>query len=119
MFKACPFCDHIWHSREEFLSDDALILEGYQAHFDDALQGLFLFTHDIAGCGTTLATEVSQFVDLWHEQVIHEQPLTHDAECPRHCFSVRDLSPCNQPCQFGQVREILQEVRVQMDRTRA
>ena len=42
-FKMCPFCKQGWASRDEFLSDPDIVLIGYQPHFKNMEEGLFLF----------------------------------------------------------------------------
>jgi hypothetical protein len=66
MFKRCSFCGKQWETREEFLADNALRLEGYQW---DSLQvanglpaeGMLVFTHAEPQCGTSLAVAARNF----------------------------------------------------------
>jgi hypothetical protein len=66
VFKVCPLCGKVWRGRREFLSDQSLVLNGYQWNVKKALrgehsQGLLIFTHRVKHCGTTLALRPEQF----------------------------------------------------------
>ncbi len=69
IFKKCPLCGEAWESVESFFNDKTLRLNGFQNHFhrisglssekEDKLvripiHGFFIFTHDKAGCGTSM-----------------------------------------------------------------
>jgi tRNA U54 and U55 pseudouridine synthase Pus10 len=66
MFKQCSFCGKQWNTREEFLADGTLRLEGYQW---DSLKvvagfppdGMLVFTHSVDQCGTSLALAARVF----------------------------------------------------------
>lgn len=65
-FKRCSFCGTEWGSREEFLADREIQLEGYQWQSAAVKQGMppdgiLVFTHTKAECGTSLAVESSMF----------------------------------------------------------
>ena len=65
-FKQCPCCTHTWQTRDEFLGDENLRLIGYQPDFDSLEFGLFLFTHEVKSCGSSLAMrEESQLFRLF------------------------------------------------------
>ena len=66
MFKICSLCTHEWATCDEFLNDSENRFEGYVYLKHNALdgvpvQGLLLFTHRHAQCGTTLAIAASRF----------------------------------------------------------
>ena len=42
-FKKCPCCFTIWDSKDDFLSDSSLELNGYKADFQKLEYGLFFF----------------------------------------------------------------------------
>jgi hypothetical protein len=68
VFKRCSLCGVVWQDRDAFLSDSTLVLNGYQGNLRQLLsgrqrQGLLLFTHTAAGCGTTLAFDPTEFKD--------------------------------------------------------
>ena len=66
MFKRCTFCGKQWETREDFLADNELRLDGYQW---DSMQvvsgfppeGMLVFTHSIVQCGTSLAVAAQNF----------------------------------------------------------
>lgn len=64
-FKRCTLCETVWNTRDEFLDDPDLRLNGYQFASRDLLRyrggGLLLFTHMRRFCGTTLALSVRKF----------------------------------------------------------
>jgi hypothetical protein len=65
-FKRCNLCGKEWHSRDEFLNDRAVVLNGYQwnvqnVHLSVGSGGLLLFTHQAEQCGTTMALSASLF----------------------------------------------------------
>lgn len=64
-FKRCSLCDAVWETRDEFLGDPDLQLNGYQFTSRNLTQyrggGLLLYTHRNRSCGTTLALSVRKF----------------------------------------------------------
>jgi hypothetical protein len=66
MFKRCSFCGKEWQTREEFLSDKELRLEGYQWENKQVMAGLppdgmLVFTHSRGECGTSLTIAARVF----------------------------------------------------------
>jgi hypothetical protein len=53
LFKKCTMCSHKWHTREDFLDDGTLVLNGYEAYFKELERGLIFFTHEADKCGST------------------------------------------------------------------
>jgi hypothetical protein len=67
-FKRCPLCGTVWSTRDDFLNDATLHLNGYQGNLKRLLsgrekRGLLLYTHRIEACGTTLAFDAGDFKD--------------------------------------------------------
>jgi hypothetical protein len=64
-FKRCSLCNAVWHTKDEFLTDPNIKLNGYQktSHNVRTISngGLLLFTHSITACGTTLAMYAKVF----------------------------------------------------------
>jgi hypothetical protein len=109
-FKTCTNCGHIWQTMEDFLSDQTLQLAGYQAHFDDLLGGLILFTHAQEDCYTTLAIEVRQFTSLTRRPILNVR--THQPDgCKEICMREGTFDPCPIKCECSWVREILQTIK--------
>jgi len=107
-FKACSACSAIWRTRDEFLTDPAVILVGYQPHFEELTAGLMLFTH--AACGTTLALEVADFQRL-NTSPVFTQRLTGTADCPGLCLHASALHPCPLACECAWVRDVLARIQ--------
>ena len=58
-FKRCSLCNAVWQTKDDFLQDPNLRLNGYQftsLKFQNSSRGgVLLFTHTLEECGTTLA----------------------------------------------------------------
>lgn len=92
---------------EDFLADPELKLAGYQAHFEDLLGGLFLFSHQHEGCYTTMAIPVGQFVSLSTLPILNTR-TKHPDGCSDLCMREGTFDPCPIKCECSWVREILQ-----------
>jgi hypothetical protein len=109
-FKTCPCCNHIWQKRNLFLSDSALLLNGYQADFESLEEGLLFFTHEDGDCFSTLAMDVGDFIDLYTGPRWPERK-TGTKACPGHCLDKNNLEPCQATCECAVVRELLQLIK--------
>jgi hypothetical protein len=108
-FKTCSKCALEWDTREEFLADPCVQLNGYQVNFLKLGEGLFLFTHKSPSCGTTLALHARQFIDM-HDGPIFENALRGSPECMGLCNRSDSLDPCQAKCECAFVRDVLQRV---------
>lgn len=108
-FKRCTSCGAVWNTREEFLADASVHLDGYQANFMDLEVGLFLFTHRTDSCGTTMAIYAKEFSDLYNGPIFSNS-LRDTPECPKLCSRGHSLAPCPQMCECSYVRTVLQTV---------
>lgn len=65
LFKRCTMCNAEWQTKDEFLADPELRLNGYQFtsfSFRNSREGgVLLFTHQRETCGTTLAIYAQHF----------------------------------------------------------
>jgi hypothetical protein len=109
-FKICPCCKKAWDAREGFFSDPSLVLDGYQVNFADLDLGVFIFTHRIKGCGTSLGIEAGLFSDMYDGPVF-TQRMTGKDSCPGYCLRRQELAPCSSECECAYVREIIQIVK--------
>ena len=109
-FKTCPHCFQIWPTRDDFISDSQLELNGYKADFEKLEYGLFFFTHQKSGCHSTMAIEVVDFKDLYSGEIYTERK-TGSEECPRYCLDKEQLDRCDAICECAFVREIIQIIR--------
>ncbi|MDW7773235.1 MAG: hypothetical protein SCH71_10135 [Desulfobulbaceae bacterium] len=106
-FKTCPLCARSWESRKEFLDDGTLKLNGYQADMESLEEGLFLFTHHVEGCFTTMSIRTRDFYDLY-TGIKYPESKTGTEDCPGYCLHSFRLDRCDAPCECAFVREIIQ-----------
>lgn len=109
-FKICPGCFQSWKSREDFLSDPSLELNGYKPDFKELEFGMFLFTHKNGRCLSTMALLVESFVDLY-SGVKYKGNKSLSDECPRYCIDEKQLNRCDAICERAFVREVLEIVK--------
>ena len=107
VFKACPMCAKNWPSQDSFLDDPELLFNGYQANFDIIEQGLFYFTHEKGGYGSTMILKAEMFFSLF-TGTKYEKNQSLSEECPRYCHDRRKLNRCQVHCESAFVREICQ-----------
>jgi hypothetical protein len=103
-FKTCPICIQEWPTRDDFLSDPAIRLLGYQVNFDALTLGIFLFNHEV--CLDTLGVKVEDFEDLKTGPIFLERKFGSD-ECPGYCLHECELSRCPAKCECAWVRDVL------------
>jgi len=113
IFKTCPCCAFTWASREEFLADPTLDLNGYQVSFKKLEEGMFLFTHNVDGCLSTMTIMMGEFRDLYSGEVYQENKATLEG-CPGYCLHKDQLSRCDALCECAYAREVLQIVQEQL-----
>ncbi len=109
-FKKCPGCFTNWQTREEFLNDTCLELNGYKADFKELQYGLFFFTHKANDCFSTMALEVNSFRDLYDGPTYPDSKALSE-ECPRYCVDEKQFNRCAAMCECAFVREILQIIQ--------
>jgi len=107
IFKRCPGCFTEWSTRDAFLSDPSLELNGYKADFKNLEYGLFFITHKVDDCFSTMALEVSDFMDLYSGPIYPER-RTMSEECPRYCVDEKQLKRCDALCECAFAREVMQ-----------
>lgn len=106
VFKKCPCCKYGWETRDQFLDDKTLIVNGYSADFEDLDLGLFFFTHQVENCGSTMTMHVKEFKDLYKGEIYSERK-TLGADCPRFCTDKYQLARCEARCECAWVRILL------------
>jgi len=107
-FKSCSSCDQSWDSREDFLADSSLELVGYQVHFKDLEQGLFLFNH--LSCKSTISVKSGNFANLYKGPIYTNNKMGTEA-CPDHCLTKHNLQSCPEQCECNYVRDIMQIIK--------
>ncbi|HVP12390.1 MAG TPA: hypothetical protein VMV94_14535 [Phycisphaerae bacterium] len=108
-FRVCSLCGATWTTRDAFLADGSLRLDGYKPNFQAMEKGLFFITHDRDECGFTLALVARDFLDLYGGPRYTERK-TFSEECPRYCLDQEQLERCVAQCEYAFVREVLQIV---------
>ncbi len=88
-------------------NDPELLFNGYQANFDIIEQGLFYFTHEKGGCGSTMILKAEMFFSLF-TGTKYEKNQNLSEECPRYCHDRRKLNRCQVHCESAFIREICQ-----------
>lgn len=109
-FKRCPMCHHQWLSRNDFLTDSRLRINGYQADFKKLEDGLFYFTHESDDCYTTMAIPSVQFLDLYDGPRYTERKAGTEG-CPGYCLNREQLDRCTEFCECSFVREVIQIIK--------
>ena len=109
-FKICAYCQQAWKTRDEFLSDADIILVGYQPHFKNMEEGLFLFNHQV--CTSTMSVISHKFRDLYTGPFYASNKLNNDElnydDCPDFCLFKHKMHGCLQQCERAFVSEVIQ-----------
>jgi hypothetical protein len=108
-FKICTTCEDSWETRDEFIYDKDMKITGYQPAVSSEVLGYVLFTHDKPGCGSTLALESEDLLDL-HTGPTTDRVLYGSDACKGHCYRVEDISACDSPCRNALVREVIKTI---------
>ena len=106
-FKKCSVCKKVWITRDDFLYDTEVSIVGYQVHFDELTEGLFLFNHS---CGSTISLTAGAFRDLYDGPMFQTR-MTGSDDCPGYCLTNSELRPCPVKCECAYVREIIQLIK--------
>jgi len=107
-FQICTSCQHVWKTRDGFLTDSEISLRGYQPHFEELKTGYFYFTH--AHCGTTMLLPVRRFSDM-DEGPVFDKSMRGAEGCPGYCLRWGELEECGNPCECAWVRRLMQKLR--------
>jgi hypothetical protein len=116
-FKKCSSCDTIWQTRDEMIDDPELNLTGFQPTTTDGPAGFALFNHDRPECGSTIALETHDLLDLYDGPIRNEVLLGTD-QCEGHCYRIDDLARCDAPCRNAMIREVLKQILERQRRNR-
>ena len=76
LFKECTMCGTQWLTKDDFLGDKEVHLNGYQwnkkkLRSGEGVSGLLIFTHVKADCCTTLGIEARKFRVGWENQKLN------------------------------------------------
>ena len=114
-FKKCPMCGQEWVTREQFLNDRDLRINGYTADFEELPYGLFYFTHEKIDCRSTLALYASDFFDLYTGRRYLDRRTGKD-DCPGYCLDKNQLNRCDAICECAFVREIVHMINTRHEK---
>ena len=109
VFKICPSCEASWSTRDELIFDEEMHITGYQPAASAEVLGYVLFTHDRPGCGSTLALDSEELLDL-HDGPVTDRVLYGADDCRGHCYRVEDISECDAPCRNATIREVIKKI---------
>lgn len=110
VFKICPMCATEWKTRDEFLGDKSLELNGYKADFEKLQWSLFYFTHKKEGCFSTMVIEAQDFLSLYSGTKYTER-RTGEEDCPAFCLEQEQLERCEAFCECAFNREVIQIIK--------
>lgn len=88
--------------------------------FTKSSEGIFLFNHISAGCGTTLGVKVTVFLEHFSGiEGLEEFDVGAAEGCKKLCLNPADLSRCGNPnCKGSIMRDVMQEVEISLERAR-
>ncbi len=107
LFKTCHVCNKVWTTRNDFLDDGDIEIIGYQVHFKELTEGLFLFN---PFCSSTISVRAGAFKDLYSGPMFEER-LTGTDECPGYCLVEHELRPRPAKCDCAYAREVVQIIK--------
>ena len=110
IFKTCPMCLTEWKTRDDFLDDKSLELNGYKADFEKLEWGLFFFTHKKEDCLSTMTIEAKDFLSLYSGKKYTERS-TGEEDCPGYCLDENQLNRCDALCECAFNREVIQIIK--------
>ena len=108
--KCCSHCEHVWRGYVEFIGDESLAVNGYQACFENPERGYVLCTHQVPGCGTTIAVPVVELRPLY-DGPQYTRRQTGLERCRRFCLERGPLEECDVECDMAWARRVLQYLR--------
>lgn len=116
-FKICSMCSTKWETRDDFINDPLLFINGYQAHFERLGQSLFYFTHQKEGCFSTITIKAEEFLSLYSGKKYKER-RTNKEDCPQYCFEKEQLDRCDTFCECAFNREIIEIIKTKQNNKR-
>lgn len=110
VFKICPMCSTVWVTRDDFLHDTSLYLNGYGVDSEELNCSLFYFTHMVPGCRSTLVIEARDFKDLYLGLGFSERRNGLEG-CPGYCFLEEGVDNCDARCECACNRVVIQIIK--------
>jgi hypothetical protein len=116
-FKICSMCFTKWETRDDFIDDPLLYINGYQAHFERLEGSLFYFTHQKEDCYSTIAIKAEEFLSLYSGKKYKER-RTNNEDCPQYCFEKVQLDRCDAFCECAFNREVIEIIKTRQNNKR-
>ena len=116
IFKRCSMCSTEWNTRDDFIGDNLLEINGYKADFEKLEWSLFYFTHHKQDCFSTMAIEANEFLSLYSGKKYTER-RTGKEECPGFCLDKEQLDRCDALCECAFNREVIQIMKDRQSRS--
>ena len=85
VFKTCTLCAHRWETVADLIRDNNLVVNGYQPSFSNSREGLFLLTHVVEGCGTTIGLHAGYLLNLYARSGHQVENVAYTGHCDGHC----------------------------------
>lgn len=95
-------------TRDDFLQDPKVQLQGYMGNFDVLELGILVFTHET--CGSSVSVQSEKFTDLYKGEIMQTRAMG-SIECPEYCLHFDDFRKCDTACECAYIRDILQIVK--------
>ncbi len=115
-YKSCPCCNSSWTTLRDFLLENELELVGYQANFENALEGLILFHHTKKGCNTTIALPVKNLTALEQDLKTLSSFIPETKDCLGYCRDSHNLKDCkNFNCKGRLIRKLIALLQMKRD----
>lgn len=109
-YKTCRVCHATWPTLPDLVHDANLRVNGYQASFGTPEEGLILLTHEVPGCGTTLAVTAGSLQHLYFGPG-YTETLAGSEYCEMWCLDENSVDDCEAPCAMAWIRHVLQYLR--------
>lgn len=103
-------CSTEWETRDEFLNDQLLKINGYGVDFAKLDCSLFYFTHTKECCFSTMTLEAKDFLDLYSGKKYAER-RTGQEDCPEYCLDEKQLNRCDVLCEGAFNREVIKIIK--------
>ena len=107
-FKTCSLCAHRWETVSDLIRDDNLIVNGYQPSFSKNREGLFLLTHVVEGCGTTIALQAGSLLQLYGGSKVSKQSVAYTGHCSGNCQIYGEMVECSSHCPMRWAHDIIE-----------
>lgn len=109
-FTACRSCSKEWESIEEFITDEAVQLEGFLPDFGHPEQSVYLLRHVTDQCKAPMQVQAGRLKEVYSGRY-HQQLLLMTDACEGKCLDYRNLEPCVAPCMMTWTRDVMQCLR--------